>query len=69
MMFTSFLVPIGLLMYGWSADKHLHWIVPDIGAMIACIGEDAASCANLGIPALTAFPKASYAFSSPRGLT
>lgn len=38
MIVTSFLVPIGLLIYGWSADKLVHWIVPDIGAMIFCIG-------------------------------
>lgn len=38
MTITGFLVPAGLFMYGWSADKRLHWIVPDIGAMIFCIG-------------------------------
>lgn len=38
MIVTSFLVPIGLLWYGWSADKVVHWIVPDLGAMVFCIG-------------------------------
>ena len=23
-------LPIGLLMNGWGAEKHVHWIVPDI---------------------------------------
>lgn len=27
----SFMVPIGLFWYGWSADKHLPWIMPIIG--------------------------------------
>ncbi|KLO06430.1 MFS polyamine transporter [Schizopora paradoxa] len=32
----TFLMPVGLLMLGWGAEKHVHWIVPDIG--IAFIG-------------------------------
>ncbi|OJJ48413.1 hypothetical protein ASPZODRAFT_61473 [Penicilliopsis zonata CBS 506.65] len=27
----SLCVPVGLFLYGWGADKHLHWIVPEIG--------------------------------------
>jgi len=27
----SILLPIGLLIAGWSAQQHLHWIVTDIG--------------------------------------
>ena len=38
MIITSFLVPIGLLIYGWTADKAVFWIAPDIGAMIFCVG-------------------------------
>ncbi|KAF8316073.1 MFS general substrate transporter [Clavulina sp. PMI_390] len=38
MIITSFLVPIGLVIYGWTADTIVFWIVPDIGAMIFCIG-------------------------------
>lgn len=30
----SILVPIGLFLYGWSAQYHTHWIVPNIGAAI-----------------------------------
>ncbi|EON60865.1 hypothetical protein W97_00075 [Coniosporium apollinis CBS 100218] len=32
------LVPIGFLIYGWSAHFATHWIVPNIGAVIFCIG-------------------------------
>ena len=34
----ALMLPIGLLWYGWSAQKHLHWIMPDIGAAIFGIG-------------------------------
>lgn len=27
----SFLIPIGLFIYGWTADKHVFWIVPILG--------------------------------------
>lgn len=32
------LVPIGLFWYGWSAQAHTHWIVPNIGAAIFAAG-------------------------------
>ena len=32
---TIFL-PIGLLLFGWTAEEHVHWIAPDIG--LAFIG-------------------------------
>ena len=38
----SFLVPIGLLTYGWSAQAKTHWIVPNIGAFIFGMGTIAA---------------------------
>lgn len=28
---ASVFLPFGLLMYGWSAERHLHWIFVDIG--------------------------------------
>lgn len=28
------LIPIGLLWYGWAAQKRMHWIMPDIGVAI-----------------------------------
>lgn len=38
----SFLVPIGLLTYGWSAQERTHWIVPNIGAFLFGMGTIAA---------------------------
>lgn len=32
------LVPIGLFWYGWSAQARIHWIMPDIGAVIFAAG-------------------------------
>ncbi|TVY15569.1 Efflux pump radE [Lachnellula arida] len=34
----TFLIPVGLVIYGWSADKHVHWIVPIIGTLFIGIG-------------------------------
>ncbi|OJJ47341.1 hypothetical protein ASPZODRAFT_2129058 [Penicilliopsis zonata CBS 506.65] len=31
-------IPVGLFVYGWSTDKHLHWIVPEIGTAITGYG-------------------------------
>ncbi|KAF3761189.1 MFS general substrate transporter [Cryphonectria parasitica EP155] len=28
---STLLLPTGLIIYGWTADKHVHWIVPMIG--------------------------------------
>ena len=30
----SFLVPVGLFWYGWSAEERVHWIVPNLGILI-----------------------------------
>ncbi|KAF2025363.1 MFS general substrate transporter [Setomelanomma holmii] len=30
--------PLGLFMYGWAAQYHLHWAVVDLGIFIACFG-------------------------------
>lgn len=27
----SLIIPVGLFWYGWSAEKHVHWIMPIIG--------------------------------------
>jgi MFS family permease len=32
------IVPLGLLMYGWVAQYHVHWIVVDMGIFIAAFG-------------------------------
>lgn len=34
----SVLIPIGLFWYGWTAQTHQHWILPNIGAAIFSIG-------------------------------
>ncbi|KIV78494.1 hypothetical protein, variant 1 [Exophiala sideris] len=34
----SLLIPIGLVWYGWSADKHVHWIMPILGTCIVGLG-------------------------------
>ncbi|PBP23564.1 major facilitator superfamily transporter [Diplocarpon rosae] len=34
----ALLVPIGLFWYGWSAQVHTHWIMPNIGAAIFSAG-------------------------------
>lgn len=35
---SALTLPAGLLMYGWTADKHLHWILPMIGTGIQGFG-------------------------------
>ncbi|KAL9117180.1 MAG: hypothetical protein Q9187_006285, partial [Circinaria calcarea] len=34
----SLAVPLGLFWYGWTAQLHTHWILPNIGAAIFCCG-------------------------------
>lgn len=34
----SILVPVGIFCYGWSAQAHLHWIVPNVGLTIFGVG-------------------------------
>ena len=34
----SMLIPIGLFWYGWSAQKHIHWIMPIIGTCFVGMG-------------------------------
>lgn len=34
----AILVPLGLLIYGWSAQFVLHWIVPNFGVALAAAG-------------------------------
>lgn len=35
---ASFLVPAGLLMYGWSAQARVFWLVPNIGTVVFAAG-------------------------------
>lgn len=39
---VSTFVPIGLLIYGWGAQRHAFWLVPNIGAFLFAIGTIAA---------------------------
>jgi hypothetical protein len=34
----SLLIPIGLFIYGWSAERQVHWVIPNIGTCIFAIG-------------------------------
>ncbi|RFU29474.1 hypothetical protein B7463_g6870, partial [Scytalidium lignicola] len=34
----AILVPVGLFWYGWCAQAHTHWILPNIGASLFCAG-------------------------------
>ncbi|KIJ70225.1 hypothetical protein HYDPIDRAFT_104912 [Hydnomerulius pinastri MD-312] len=38
LIFGSFFVPIGLFWYGWSAQAHIHWMMPIIGTGIFGFG-------------------------------
>lgn len=34
MLIGSVLIPIGLFLYGWSAEKKVHWMAPIVGTAI-----------------------------------
>lgn len=34
----SLTFPLGLFMYGWTIERHAHWIVPQIGTAISTLG-------------------------------
>ncbi|KAI1874036.1 uncharacterized protein JN550_002615 [Neoarthrinium moseri] len=38
MVISGFLIPAGLVLYGWSAEYRLHWIVPNIGCAVLAMG-------------------------------
>jgi len=43
----TIICPIGLLIYGWSSQRHLHWIITDLGMVLAVSGSMSSSqCAN-----------------------
>jgi hypothetical protein len=33
----TFLLPIGLLITGWTAQEHVFWLVPDVVGRLSCI--------------------------------
>ncbi|KAF8994559.1 MFS general substrate transporter [Cyathus striatus] len=38
LMVSATTLPIGLLIYGWTAKAHLFWLIPDLGVFIFSIG-------------------------------
>jgi hypothetical protein len=34
----AMLIPIGLFLYGWTADKHVFWFVPILGSSLVGLG-------------------------------
>ena len=38
MIFGAPAIPIGLFIYGWTADKHIFWFVPIFGTSLVGIG-------------------------------
>jgi MFS family permease len=38
MIYGAIALPIGLFWYGWSADQHIHWIMPIIGTIWIGVG-------------------------------
>ncbi|KAK6509165.1 hypothetical protein TWF481_003926 [Arthrobotrys musiformis] len=36
--YSSWLIPVGMFMYGWTAEKHVHWIAPIIGTSFIGLG-------------------------------
>ena len=38
-LFSSFFLPLGLFLFGWTGNGHIHWIVSVIGIMLFTIGE------------------------------
>ncbi|KAJ6259764.1 hypothetical protein Dda_5404 [Drechslerella dactyloides] len=35
---SCWLIPVGLFIYGWTAEKHVHWIAPILGTSLVGIG-------------------------------
>lgn len=35
---SAILLPVGIFIYGWTAQAHCHWIAPNIGAFLFSIG-------------------------------
>jgi len=44
MMISTVFVPIGLIIYGWTAEKRVFWLAPDIGMGIFAFGKTFISC-------------------------
>lgn len=49
MVIASFFVPLGLFVYGWTAEKNLHWILPIVGMGFLSFGM---MCAFVSLPSI-----------------
>ncbi|KAJ3019935.1 UNVERIFIED_CONTAM: hypothetical protein HDU68_010425 [Siphonaria sp. JEL0065] len=59
---SALLLPLGLLIYGWSAENVTHWIIPDIGIAIFAIS------VNISFQALTVYTVDVYGLYSASAL-
>ncbi|KAJ3244332.1 hypothetical protein HDU78_011168 [Chytriomyces hyalinus] len=59
---AAVLLPIGLFMYGWSAENTVHWIVPDIGIALFAMS------VNITFQALTVYTVDVYMMYSASAL-
>lgn len=44
LMVTATTLPVGLLIYGWTANAGTFWFVPDLGVFIFSIGIGKSGC-------------------------
>lgn len=35
---ATIFLPIGLLIFGWAAEEHVHWVVADLGSIFISAG-------------------------------
>ena len=40
MLVGAVLAPFGVFIYGWGAQLHAHWLIPDLGGFIFAVGLD-----------------------------
>ena len=57
----SILIIVGLFWYGWSVEGHVHWIMPNIGALIYTTGQ---ICCTQGMQTYTIDCYQTYAASA-----
>ncbi|CAH0047150.1 unnamed protein product [Clonostachys solani] len=66
MIIASFFVPLGLFVYGWTAEKNLHWILPIVGMGFLGFGM---MCAFMGISVYIVDAYTRYAASAMSATT
>jgi MFS family permease len=62
MVVASFFVPLGLFVYGWTAEKNLHWILPIVGMGFLSFGM---MCAFVSCP-LNLFLSLNFSLTSSK---